>query len=471
MRRRTIFARRPTRSPTGTARSATCCASSGVIDGDPDPAVELYFRQCALQVDCPRPRADGRHAGQRRRAAAHRRARVRARGRRARAERDDDLRDVRRGRRVGRRRRAAGQERRRRRRARRAARARSGSRSTRRGSTAHGNSVRGVAACRQISRELELHFLHVASERALGDPRAWDVGRRAVEPPPHARRAGDAQRVRRRAPASTRCTATSCSPAPRRSCASSPSARDELEVIVLDITPRGGDRAASPAGCSPPPRPRSPERSCALALVDPDGELDRRRGHRGVRRPRRGDRVGRGPPDRAPRRRGRHHRPDPARRARPRERPAPGGARRAAAAARAPQRRGGRADRRRGPGAGGHLLHRLRPGERRRHRRRTAPSAASPSSPPAPASASARSSPASRTPPTCAPTPTSTCSCSRPAAMRELERRSPRTAIALLRIMFAQSRAAAEPRPAEDTTPVERAPRLKGSGPLVGSST
>ena len=34
-----------------------------------------------------------------------------------------------------------------------------------------------------------------------------------------------------------------------------------------------------------------------------------------------------------------------------------------------------------------------------------------------------------------------------PSAMRELERRSPRTAIALLRIMFAQSRAAAEPRP------------------------
>jgi glutaminase len=37
-----------------------------------------------------------------------------------------------------------------------------------------------------------------------------------------------------------------------------------------------------------------------------------------------------------------------------------------------------------------------------------------------------------------------------PAAMRELERRSPRTAIALLRTMFTQQRAAPEPRPVED---------------------
>ena len=37
-----------------------------------------------------------------------------------------------------------------------------------------------------------------------------------------------------------------------------------------------------------------------------------------------------------------------------------------------------------------------------------------------------------------------------PEAMRELERRSPRTAIALLRTMFTQLRAAPEPRPVED---------------------
>src|SRR4051794_36813772 len=40
----------------------------------------------------------------------------------------------------------------------------------------HGNSVRGVAACRQISRELELHFLHVASERRSAIRASWDVG-------------------------------------------------------------------------------------------------------------------------------------------------------------------------------------------------------------------------------------------------------------------------------------------------------
>jgi glutaminase len=37
-----------------------------------------------------------------------------------------------------------------------------------------------------------------------------------------------------------------------------------------------------------------------------------------------------------------------------------------------------------------------------------------------------------------------------PTAMRELERRSPRTAIALLRTMFTQQRAAPEPRPPEE---------------------
>ena len=39
-----------------------------------------------------------------------------------------------------------------------------------------------------------------------------------------------------------------------------------------------------------------------------------------------------------------------------------------------------------------------------------------------------------------------------PEGMRQLERRSPRTAIALLRTMFAQQRSAAEQRPAEPET-------------------
>src|SRR4051812_19284701 len=40
----------------------------------------------------------------------------------------------------------------------------------------HGNSVRGVAACRQMSRELELHFLHVTSDRRSAIRASWDVG-------------------------------------------------------------------------------------------------------------------------------------------------------------------------------------------------------------------------------------------------------------------------------------------------------
>ena len=39
----------------------------------------------------------------------------------------------------------------------------------------HGNSVRGVAACRRLSRELELHFLHVprGARSAVESVRAW----------------------------------------------------------------------------------------------------------------------------------------------------------------------------------------------------------------------------------------------------------------------------------------------------------
>jgi glutaminase len=40
---------------------------------------------------------------------------------------------------------------------------------------AHGNSVRGVDACRQISRELELHFLHVTRARRSAFRAATDV--------------------------------------------------------------------------------------------------------------------------------------------------------------------------------------------------------------------------------------------------------------------------------------------------------
>ena len=55
----------------------------------------------------------------------------------------------------------------------------------------HGNSVRGVAAIRQISRELELHFLHVASERASAFRASWDV----TAAPSSRRRTPDEQEI------------------------------------------------------------------------------------------------------------------------------------------------------------------------------------------------------------------------------------------------------------------------------------
>ena len=317
----------------------------------------------------------------------------------------------------------------------------------------HGNSVRGVAATRQISRELELHFLHVASERASAFRASWDV---TAAP-----------------------RAAAARPTSRRSSTSS-GACARVYALHGDLLLRGrrggrarvhrarrrprGDRASTSRACRRSPtwpadagrrlRPRSPSAAARSALVDPDGELDGRRGPPGVRRPRRGHRVGRGPPDRAPRRRGRHHRPDPARRARPRHRPAPGGARRAATAARAPQRR--------------------RAGER----------IVSEGQEPAgiffvvSGQASADVTDPDGTERRVAVLPAGTSFGKRavisgephatdvradtdlelfvltPSAMRELERRSPRTAIALLRIMFAQSRAAAERGPTEDATPV-----------------
>src|SRR5215210_476209 len=98
----------------------------------------------------------------------------------------------------------------------------------------HGNSVRGVAACRQISRELELHFLRVASDRRSAIRDAWEVG--------------SAPSSRRRTP-------------------------DEHEVIVLDIS-RVSEIAGVARTMLAATRAALEERGCRLALVDPDGELD-----------------------------------------------------------------------------------------------------------------------------------------------------------------------------------------------------
>ena len=198
----------------------------------------------------------------------------------------------------------------------------------------HGNSVRGVAACRQISRELELHFLHVASDRRSAIRDAWDVGTW----PSSRRRTPDEQEVLNEFGACARVYAlhgdllfAGAESVVRELTERAP----ELEVIVLDIS-RVAEIARVARTMLAATRAALEERGCRLALVDPDGELAGARGDRGLRRPRRGDRVGRGPADRAPRRHARHDRPDPARRARPGRRPAPRRARRAAPAARAP---------------------------------------------------------------------------------------------------------------------------------------
>ena len=309
----------------------------------------------------------------------------------------------------------------------------------------HGNSVRGVAACRQISRELELHFLHVASDRRSAIRDAWDVG----TAPSSRRRTPDEQEVLNEYGACARVYAlhgdllfAGAESVVRELTERAP----ELEVIVLDISRvaeiaarRAHDARRHPGragGARLPARARRPRRRAR-----------RRGGDRGLRRPRRGDRVGRGPADRAPRRHARHDRADPARRARPGGRPAPRRARRAAPAARAPQRRRGRADRRppatSRPGiffiVSGQATADVTDDEGTVHRVAVLP---------------AGTSFGKRAVISGEPHATDVRADTdldlfvlTPAAMRELERRSPRTAIALLRTMFTQQRAAPEPRP------------------------
>lgn len=86
---------------------------------------------------------------------------------------------------------------------------------------AHGNSVRGVKACRELSSRLELHFLHVgraARSAVRAEYTVADSPRVAGAPPPSRRRSprGDAES------ASSNCTAICCSPQRRASCARCP---------------------------------------------------------------------------------------------------------------------------------------------------------------------------------------------------------------------------------------------------------
>ncbi len=315
----------------------------------------------------------------------------------------------------------------------------------------HGNSVRGVAAIRQISRELELHFLHVASERASAFRASWDV----TAAPSSRRRTPDEQEILNEFGPCARVYALhgdllfAGAEAVVREFTES---ADDLEVIVVDIS-RVSEIADVARRMLAAAQAALAEAQCALALVDPDGELA---GSEGL--PVFDD------PDEAT----------------------------AWAEDRLIERHGGEvATTDPIPLAEHGLASDLRPEELGAlrpllERRSVAAGERIVSEGQEPAGiffvvsgqASADVTDPDGTERRVAVLPAGTSFGKRavisgephatdvradtdlelfvltPSAMRELERRSPRTAIALLRIMFAQSRAAAEPRPAEDTTPV-----------------
>ena len=135
----------------------------------------------------------------------------------------------------------------------------------------HGNSVRGVEACRQISRELELHFLHVASDRRSAIRHAWDVG----SAPSSRRRTPDEQEVLNEYGACARVYAlhgdllfAGAESVVREFTERAP----ELEVIVLDIS-RVSEIADVARRMLASMREALRERGCVLALVDPDEEV------------------------------------------------------------------------------------------------------------------------------------------------------------------------------------------------------
>jgi glutaminase len=135
----------------------------------------------------------------------------------------------------------------------------------------HGNSVRGVAACRQLSRDLELHFLRVASERRSAIRYAWDVRTW----PSSRRRTPDEQEVLNEHGGSARVYAlhgdllfAGAESVVREVTERAP----ELEVIVLDIA-RVSEIAGVARTMLAATRAELQARGCRLAIVDPDGAL------------------------------------------------------------------------------------------------------------------------------------------------------------------------------------------------------
>ena len=135
----------------------------------------------------------------------------------------------------------------------------------------HGNSVRGVQACRQLSRELELHFLHVSRSARSAVRASWDL----LDRPSRRRRTDEEERVLREHGRKARIYAlhgdlhfagaeTVVREIGRQS--------DELELLVLDL--RRVDEVAGVARrMLSELRLRLRESGCEVSIVDPDGVL------------------------------------------------------------------------------------------------------------------------------------------------------------------------------------------------------
>ena len=137
----------------------------GMVDADVDEALELYFQQCSVLVNCRDLAMMGATLANGGVNPRHRRAGDRRRVRQIPAERHALLRHVRLRRRVGLSRRHSGQERRRRRH--RGGRARPARhRRLLAAPRREGNSVRGIAVCRHLAREFGLHVFATQRQRA-----------------------------------------------------------------------------------------------------------------------------------------------------------------------------------------------------------------------------------------------------------------------------------------------------------------
>jgi glutaminase len=137
----------------------------------------------------------------------------------------------------------------------------------------HGNSVRGVNACRQISHELELHFLHVTRARTTAIRAAHDV----LATPSSRRRTPGEQAILGEYGQRARIFSLHGDllfagvESVLREVAE---AASELDAIVLDVT-RVGEVADVARGLLREAADRLERADCAIALVDPDGDLPR----------------------------------------------------------------------------------------------------------------------------------------------------------------------------------------------------